>query len=292
MRLPVYRTSALAILGSIGVPAFAQQAPSEPQSSAVSESSLSEVVVSGVRQAMRDSISIKQNTDQISDNISTAEIGQLPDVTIAEELNRLPGVNTTRDRGNASQASVRGLGPRLVLGLVNGREIASSEPSQDLRWEIFPSEVLSGAQVYKAQDAAIVPGGIAATVDIRTISPLDYKGPEYSFRAGPTYNDEGKDLPDYSPWGFRGSAGFVINTSTMTSRCRSPPARNARRTPTAIFAPSAGTRRSTPAPAIPEISTATVCRITPPGAWSPRSRKCSRTATRWAAAPGGARPTN
>jgi iron complex outermembrane recepter protein len=209
MRLPVYRTSALAILGSIGVPAFAQQAPSEPQSSTVSESALSEVVVSGVRQALRDSISVKQNTDQISDNISTADIGQLPDVTIAEELNRLPGVNTTRDRGNASQASVRGLGPRLVLGLVDGREIASSEPSQDLRWEIFPSELLSGAQVYKAQDAAIVPGGIAATVDIRTISALDYKGPEYSFRAGPTYNDEGRDLPGYSPWGFRGSAGFV-----------------------------------------------------------------------------------
>ncbi|HEY6452102.1 MAG TPA: TonB-dependent receptor [Steroidobacteraceae bacterium] len=211
MRVPVCRTSAIAILASIGVPVFAQQAPTAPQVTAASDESegLSEVVVSGVRQAMRDSISTKENTEQISDNISTADIGQLPDVTIAEELNRLPGVNTTRDRGNSSQASVRGLGPRLVLGLVDGREIASSEPSQDLRWEIFPSELLSGAVVYKAQDAAIVPGGIAATVDIRTISALDYTGPEFSFRAGPTYNDEGRDLPGYSPVGFRGSLGFV-----------------------------------------------------------------------------------
>jgi len=209
--MPVCRTSAIAILASIGVPVFAQQAPVASQSTSVAETSegLSEVVVSGVRQAMRDSISTKENTDVISDNISTADIGQLPDVTIAEELNRLPGVNTTRDRGNASQASVRGLGPRLVLGLVDGREIASSEPSQDLRWEIFPSELLSGAVVYKAQDAAIVPGGIAATVDIRTISALDYKGPEFSIRAGPTYNDEGKGLPGYNAVGFRGSAGFV-----------------------------------------------------------------------------------
>ena len=120
-------------------------------------------------------------------------------MTIAEELNRLPGVNTTRDRGNASQASVRGLGPRLVLGLVNGREVASSEPSQDLRWEIYPSEVLSGAEVFKTQDASLISGGIAATVDIRTLSPLDYHGPEFSLRAGPTYNEEGKDLPDYNP---------------------------------------------------------------------------------------------
>jgi iron complex outermembrane receptor protein len=200
----VYRASALAIFTSFGAQAYAATA-------AAPDSDLSEIVVTGVRQAMKDSIGVKKSSDLIGDNISTAEIGQLPDVTIAEELNRLPGVNTTRDRGNASQASVRGLGPRLVFGLVNGREVASSEPSQDLRWEIYPSEVLSGAQVYKSQDAALVPGGIAATVDIRTLSPLDYKGPEFSFRAGPTYNDEGKDLPGYNPVGYRGSGGYVAH---------------------------------------------------------------------------------
>jgi len=199
---PVLRTGALVIFTSFGAQAYADTA-------APSDSDLSEIVVTGVRQAMKDSIAVKQNSNLIGDNISTAEIGQLPDVTIAEELNRLPGVNTTRDRGNASQASVRGLGPRLVLGLVNGREVASSEPSQDLRWEIYPSEVLSGAQVYKAQDASLVPGGIAATVDIRTLSPLDYKGPEFSMRAGPTYNDEGKDMPGYNPLGYRGSGGYI-----------------------------------------------------------------------------------
>src|ERR1700733_4280278 len=173
------------------------------------DSGIETVVVTGVRGSLRDSLAAKKISPLVTDNISTKDIGQLPDVTIAEELNRLPGVNTTRDRGNASQASVRGLGPRLVLGLVNGREVASSEPSQDLRWEIYPSEVLSGAVVDRTQNASLVPGGIAATVDIRTISPLDYKGPEFSFRAGPTYNDEGKDLPGYNPVGFRGSAGYV-----------------------------------------------------------------------------------
>jgi TonB-dependent receptor len=200
-RMQACQTSAFAIFTTFGAQAYAD--------AAATPDDLTEIVVTGVRQAMKDSIGVKQNSDLIGDNISTAEIGQLPDVTIAEELNRLPGVNTTRDRGNASQASVRGLGPRLVLGLVNGREVASSEPSQDLRWEIYPSEVLSGAQVYKSQDASLVPGGIAATVDIRTISPLDYHGPEFSFRAGPTYNDEGKDLPGYNPIGYRGSGGYI-----------------------------------------------------------------------------------
>ena len=96
------------------------------------------IVVTGVRGSMKDSLQEKRASPLVTDNVSTKDIGQLPDVTIAEELNRLPGVDTTRDRGNASQAAVRGLGPRLVFGLVNGREVASSEPSQDVRWEVYP----------------------------------------------------------------------------------------------------------------------------------------------------------
>ncbi len=202
-RLPACGTGALAIFATFG-------ALADPPAPA---DTLEDVIVTGVRQAMRDSVLMKKNSELISDSISTTDIGALPDVTIAEELNRLPGVNTTRDRGNDSQAAVRGLGPRLVLGLVNGREVASSEPSQDLRWEIYPSEVLAGANVYKTQDASLVPGGIAATIDIRTQPPLDYHGPEFSVRAGPTYNQIGKDLPDYTPWGYRGSLGYIHHIS-------------------------------------------------------------------------------
>jgi iron complex outermembrane recepter protein len=200
-------SGALALIGSMYNPA----AQAADQGAAASSGNLEEVIVTGVRKALADAIDTKRNTLLVSDNITTKDIGALPDVTIAEELNRLPGVNTTRDRGNASQASVRGLGPRLVLGLVNGREVASSEPSQDLRWEIYPSEVLSGANVYKSQDASLVPGGIAATIDIRTMSPLDYKGPAFTIRGGPTYNAGGKDLPHYDPKGFRGSAGYFAH---------------------------------------------------------------------------------
>ena len=177
------------------------------------DSNIETVVVTGVRGSLRDSLAAKKISPLVTDNISTKDIGQLPDVTIAEELNRLPGVNTTRDRGNASQAAVRGLGPRLVFGLVNGREVASSEPSQDVRWEVYPSEVLSGAQVYKSQSPEIIPGGIAATIDIRTISPLDYEGPSVNMRVGPTYNEEGADLPHYDPWGLRASAAYITHVT-------------------------------------------------------------------------------
>ena len=172
-------------------------------------SSIETVTVTGIRGSLESSIQAKRASDLIVEAITTKDIGQLPDVTIAEELNRLPGLNTTLDRGNASQAAVRGLGPRLVLGLVNGREVASSEPDQNVRWEIYPSEVVGGVKVYKSQSSDLISGGIAATIDIDTVKPLDYTGPELTLRAGPEYNAEANNLPHYSPWGMRASGAWI-----------------------------------------------------------------------------------
>jgi iron complex outermembrane recepter protein len=176
---------------------------------AMAQDSLETVTVTGIRESLRSSLAQKLNTDAITENISTKDIGQLPDVTIAEELNRLPGLNTTTDRGNASQAAVRGLGPRLILGLVNGREVASPEPDQNVRWEIYPSEVVTGVQVFKSQSADLLSGGIAATIDLQTLSPLDWGGPTFTLRVGPEYNDQANDLPYYTPWGVRASTAYV-----------------------------------------------------------------------------------
>jgi iron complex outermembrane receptor protein len=150
-----------------------------------------------VRKSLREALDVKRGSDKVVEAISAKDIGVLPDVTIAESIARLPGVNATRDRGNDSQAVVRGLGARLVLGTINGREVASSEPDRNVRWEIYPSEVVSGVQVYKSQSADLIAGGVAATINIDTIAPLDYKGPEFVLRAGPVYYDGGKDIPNY-----------------------------------------------------------------------------------------------
>ena len=107
-------------------------------------SSVDEVVITGVRGSLKDALAVKRDADKVVEAISADDIGQMPNVTIAESIARLPGVNATRDRGNDSQAVVRGLGPRLVLGTINGREVATSEPDRNVRWEIYPSEVVSG----------------------------------------------------------------------------------------------------------------------------------------------------
>jgi TonB-dependent receptor len=168
-----------------------------------------EVTVVGIRKSLRDAIGQKRASSGVAEFISAKEIGVLPDVTIAESLARLPGVNTSRDRGNDSQASIRGIGPRMVLGTVNGREVATSEPDRNVRWEIYPSEVVAGAAVYKSSEARLLSGGISGTVDLQTIRPLSYSGPEFVARGGGVYYDGGADFPGYDGLGWRASGSWV-----------------------------------------------------------------------------------
>jgi TonB-dependent receptor len=174
---------------------------------------LEEVIVTGIRASLTDSIEAKKADDHVAEVISADNLGQMPNVTVAESLVRLPGINGARDRGNESLATVRGLGPRLTMGTVNGREIASSEPNRNVRWEVFPTEVVSTVKVYKSQSADLLSGGVAGTIDIGTVRPLEYTGPSLVASAGAAYYDEGSSIPGYDSWGNRFGASWVGKVS-------------------------------------------------------------------------------
>src|SRR5687768_10207855 len=63
---------------------------------------LEEVVVTGVRAAQQAAIDIKRDSLQIVDAISAEDIGKLPDVTISDSLQRIPGIQVRRDAGEGS----------------------------------------------------------------------------------------------------------------------------------------------------------------------------------------------
>jgi iron complex outermembrane recepter protein len=201
------------VLSGLPLSGLAQDAKPPQAADSSKEEVLGEVTVTGYRASLRDALEVKRASLGVVEAISSKDIGVLPDVTIAETLARLPGLNTVRDRGNDSQAAIRGLGPRMVVGLLNGREMASSEPDRNVRWEIFPSEIVSGVQVYKSSQADLVSGGISGTVDIQTLRPLDYEGPALTFRAGPSYYDGGTSLPDQDQVGYRTSGAYVAKFS-------------------------------------------------------------------------------
>jgi TonB-dependent receptor len=155
---------------------------------------IQQVNVTGIRASVRNALAAKEASNSMVEVVSSEDIGKLPDTTIAESLARLPGLSSGLDRGNASQIVARGMGPRFIGATLNGRELASSEPNRAVRFEQFPSESLSGATVYKSQNAELVEGGIATTIDLQTVSPLKYNGRQISLKADALYYPLAKDI--------------------------------------------------------------------------------------------------
>ncbi len=180
MRTHVTRRARLLTGAAIGVvgllalagAAVAQEAPAEPDPEEATE--IDEVIVTGIRASIQNSIAAKRNNSSIVEVITAEDIGKLPDVSIAESLARLPGLTSQRLDGRSQVISVRGLGPDFTTALLNGREQVSSGDNRGVEFDQYPSELLSGVTVYKTPDAALVGQGLAGTVDLQTVRPLTF----------------------------------------------------------------------------------------------------------------------
>lgn len=167
------------------------------------------VVVGSFQAALANSFKEKRNADQVVDVVSAEDLGKLPDISIAEAIARLPGVVANRDRGNATELSVRGLGPNLTNTLLNGREITTGENSRNIRYETYPAELLRGAYVFKSPKADNVEGGIGGTIDLRTLRPLDLGERRIVVNLRGSYFDLADDIRGTNSLGYTGSISYV-----------------------------------------------------------------------------------
>ena len=165
-------TAVAALLMSSGL-AQAQTAPAAPAASA---SAPQVVTVTGIRRGIESAINVKKSADSIVEAISAEDVGKLPDVTVAEAISRLPGLATQRNKqtGRASNISVRGLSPDFNAATLNGREQASTGDSRGVEFDQFPAELLGGVQVYKTPQASLTSQGLASTINMSTVRPLDF----------------------------------------------------------------------------------------------------------------------
>jgi len=155
--------------------ADAQQTPDQtPKPGEDDTAALGEIKVTGVRASIERAISVKQNSNEIVEAISAEDIGKLPDNSIAESLARLPGISAQRVGGRASTLSLRGFPGDFSGTLLNGREQVSTGDNRAIEFDQYPSELMSGVVVYKTPDASLVGQGIAGTIAMQSVRPLDY----------------------------------------------------------------------------------------------------------------------
>jgi iron complex outermembrane receptor protein len=135
---------------------------------------LEEITVTGIRASLDAAIAVKRESNDIVEAISAEDIGKLPDPSIAESLTRLPGVTAQRSDGRTSYISIRGFGPDFNGTLMNGRNQVSTGDNRAIEFDQYPAELIHAVEVYKTPDAALIGQGLAGTIDLQTIRPLEY----------------------------------------------------------------------------------------------------------------------
>src|SRR3546814_772823 len=196
---------------------MAQDANTAPVEAAPAEG---EIIVTGIRGAINNSVQAKKANTSIVEVISAEDIGKLPDLSIAESLSRLPGLATQRLDGRANVVSIRGLAPDFTTTLLNGREQVSAGNNRGVELDQYPSELLNGAVVYKTPDASLIGQALGGTIDMRTVRPLAYG--RRAIAAGPRVgiNELGEPNPDISNKGYRANIRSEEHTSELQSLMR------------------------------------------------------------------------
>ena len=242
MTSPARRKSGrrLALIGAtcltttfLGLAAQAQTTTAAPADT------VEEVVVTGFRASLANSTNAKRDSVGFSDTVFAEDIGKFPDLNIAESLNRIPGVQLTREiNGEGLNVAIRGLGTNFTKVLLNGAQaaVASSgrtdgqNQNREVDLDLYPTELFTRLDVTKTPTAGQVEGGVAGVVNMRSARPFDYKATGqliYSIQAGK--NNQADDISPrgsliasktwetgVGEFGILAGAAFARNKSTTT----------------------------------------------------------------------------
>ncbi|WP_447763269.1 TonB-dependent receptor [Sphingopyxis panaciterrae] len=207
-RLRILRAAFMLGAGSTllvtAVPAAAQDAPAEPATQGEEDA----IVVTGIRETIQNSINTKREETAIVDALSADDIGDLPALSVGQAIQTITGATTHREKGDASEIALRGLGPFLSNATFNGRDATNGSGDRSVNFNQFPSELVNNIKIYKTQQASLVEGGVAGTIEIGTLRPLDFGKRRL----------QGEVKAQYNPYGDRvtGSGGGVGWRGTLS----------------------------------------------------------------------------
>jgi iron complex outermembrane recepter protein len=229
-KLPAY----IKLASSLSLVVGAMGAATQVYAQSDSADGIEEIIVTGQRASIQSAQDVKRNSNVVVDSIVAEDIGKLPDRSVTEALQRVPGVTVGRYTNNdaehpaaeGSGVAVRGLSQ--VRGELNGRDVFSAASGRGLSFEDVPAELMYGIDTYKSPSADMIEGGLGGTVNLRTRMPFDADGQLVSVSAKANYGDQLKETNgEYSGlysnrWETSaGEFGILVNASTSDLASRS-----------------------------------------------------------------------
>lgn len=175
---------------TFAAPAHAQEtaSPSAP----AAETNGDTVVVRGIRNSLRSSMNVKRDAVNVVDAITAEDVGQFPDKNLGEALQRVTGVQISRQDGEGRGVSIRGGDPNQTRVEVNGSTamsltVGAGDRAVDFR--DLPVEFISRLEVVKSVTPEMTEGGVGGTVRIVTRRPFDSRRPFLAASAQGVYSN-------------------------------------------------------------------------------------------------------
>ena len=186
---PVFKKSLLAIaMMSVSVGVIAEEAQAN------AAENIEVIEVTSARGNLLSAQNLTRESATFVDSITAEDIGSLPDRSVLEAIQRLPGVSIELFDGpnDPDHFSVEGSGA-IIRGMTqtrsefNGRDSFSADSSRGLSFQDVSPELMGGVDVYKNQTADMIEGGIGGTISLRTRKPFDSQERVMAFNADYSY---------------------------------------------------------------------------------------------------------
>lgn len=131
---------------------------------------LQEVVVIGDRlRGQAKAINKQKSNQNITNVISSDQVGRFPDANIGDALKRVPGITMQNDQGEARNIIIRGLAPSLNSVTINGDRIPSAEgDNRNVQMDLIPADMISTIEVNKTLTSDMDADAIGGSVNLIT----------------------------------------------------------------------------------------------------------------------------
>ncbi|MBW2960378.1 TonB-dependent receptor [Mesonia aestuariivivens] len=121
--------------------------------------------------AQAKALNSQKNKTNITNIVSTDQIGKFPDANIGDAAKRIPGITMQVDQGEARNIIIRGLAPQLNSVTLNGSRIPSAEgDNRNVQMDLIPSDMIQTIEVSKAVTPDMDADALGGSVNLVTRS--------------------------------------------------------------------------------------------------------------------------
>lgn len=137
---------------------------------------LDNILVVGSAAAQAGAINQQRAADSILSVVDSDGLGYFPDTTVADALQRVPGLSIVTDQGEGRYVSIRGINTDLIAASINGVRTPSPEDRRGVLLDGVPSDLLDGIEVQKSLTPDVDADSLGGIINLKTISAFDRDG--------------------------------------------------------------------------------------------------------------------